>query len=70
MRKGKNSEKCFEKPERKILFEIYLLDADSYTFLAEGDPFVMAHMQSLSADDQVHNCFATVGKWEYGTITH
>ena len=46
--------------------EIYLLDTDSYTFLAEEDPNVMAHIHTLSAQDQVHISFATVGEWEYG----
>lgn len=44
----------------------YLLDSDTYTFLAEENPNVVAHITALEPEDRGYISFATVGEWEYG----
>ncbi len=45
---------------------IYLLDTDSYSFVAEEDQTVLTHIHALSPGDKVHISFITLGEWEYG----
>lgn len=46
--------------------ETYLFDTDSYTFLAEENPVVLAHVNALKPGDRGFISFATVAEWEFG----
>ncbi len=46
--------------------QTYLLDTDSYTFLAEEKLEVLAHVNALKPGDRGYISFATVAEWEYG----
>ncbi len=48
------------------MVKIYLLDSDTYSFLSQSHPQVIAHIAALSDEEEGYICFATVGEWEYG----
>ena len=48
------------------MVKIYLLDSDTYSFLSQSHPQVIAHISALSDAEEGYISFATVGEWEYG----
>ena len=46
----------------------YLLDTNTVTALANANAIALAHLSTLSNDDDIVTCFVIVGEWEFGIL--